>query len=331
MATDITFATLVRKIQERTITREEIARFFETDPALSHPFLPRFRINRDTVDIDQVEAVALLSGDALASAAYDAATNRSRLLKSNLSSATILAEGDSWFSHPLVRTLVDELSAGGHNIINIARWGDTIANMVDKQQYVPILDASPSIKYFMFSGGGNDVLADLSNLVRLYSPSHSNPDNPSHVSYYVDGGGIDQVIAELKAWYQLLHSQVVQTKSKLTLIVHGYDYTHPAAHGIYIGDDLEYLGFDLTQPRSNKLAFNIVKRLIDQFNRMLASFANSNPDVTYVNLRGTLGNNDWYDELHATAPGARKLARKFKPVFGTQAALTKTTRKRKAA
>jgi hypothetical protein len=331
MAIEISFATLVSKIQEKRITREEIVRYFETDPATSRPFLPRFRINRDTVDIEHVEELALLGGDTLASAAYEAATSRNQTLRSTLSSATILAEGDSWFSHPLVKTLIDDLAAGGFSIINIAHWGDTISDMVNTQQYVPILNASTSIKHFMFSGGGNDVLGGLSGIIRQYNSAYNNPDNPSHVSYYLLTDDIQNVMTELKSWYQLLHSQVVQTVSKPSLVVHGYDYARPAANGIYIGDDFEYLGFDLTQPKYKKLAFNIVKRLIDHFNRMLASFANTTSGVKYVNLRGTLADNQWFDELHASARGAPKLAQKCRPMLGPHIAAAKTTRKRKVA
>lgn len=329
MATEISFSALVAKIQDHTITRDEIARYFETDPTSAQPFLPHFRVNRETVNINNIEKVALVSGDALASAAYDAATNRLTTLSRALTVTTVVAEGDSWFSHPLVNTLIDQLEAGGMTITNLAHWGDTIQDMVNKQQYIPILNMSSSTKHFMFSGGGNDVLADLSGLIRQYNSAYNNPDNPSHVGYYITDG-IHDVVANLKSWYQLLHSQVVQTKSKPTLIVHGYDYARPAAHGIYIGDDFEFRGFDLTQKKINKLAFNIVKRLIDQFNVMLAGFARSASDVVYVDLRGTLGDNDWFDELHASSRGAEKLAKKFRPILGSAAIATMKT-KRKVA
>jgi hypothetical protein len=96
----------------------------------------------------------------------------------------IIAEGDSWFSHPLNPTVIDVLQQEGFAVRNLARAGDTLEEMILKAQYLPDLKTG-SVRHFLFFGGGNDFLGNLEELVELFTGLHEDPENEDDVEYYV--------------------------------------------------------------------------------------------------------------------------------------------------
>src|SRR5262249_32721495 len=102
------------------------------------------------------------------------------------------------------------------------------------------------------------------------------------------------------------------------LLVHGYAYARPQEHGIFMGKHFEALGFNMSDARTKLLTWQIVKELVDRFNRALQTFAQMHGKVQYFDFRGVLQNNDddWFNwlerhELHPSAAGANKLADRF--------------------
>ena len=87
-------------------------------------------------------------------------------------------------------------------------------------------------------------------------------------------------------------------------------------HGSLLGDDFEFLGFQLAHnPTHLLLAWEIVRSMVDQFNVILENLATNASTVSYYNLRpvvlqGDLA--DWYDaELHPSRRAAKKIAAVF--------------------
>ena len=125
----IRFGELVRLIQLGEVSGEDVARCFEVDPSESKPFLPRFRINLAAVDVSGVEQTAERAGHWLALDAQEASQKRAKAAmargagpQGGLAAPSpfgaaavgfrIIAEGDSWFSHPLNPTVIDVLQQG---------------------------------------------------------------------------------------------------------------------------------------------------------------------------------------------------------------------------
>ena len=98
----------------------------------------------------------------------------------------MVAEGDSWFEHPLIPDLID-WAGKGYAVLSLARAGDTWSNMLDQ-------DSNPAKKYsdgtlmglvhtvneedtgarppgtILLSAGGNDSIGQISKCVYDYDP-----------------------------------------------------------------------------------------------------------------------------------------------------------------
>ena len=313
-AIPITYIDLVSRIKDRSIGPEQLSRYFLQSVAPTPTFTPTFAINEHEVDISGLERVARASANELA---YEGslAVRSERLLGIGLATeVTILAEGDSWFNLPDISGLVPntliDLLALKSPINNIAHWGDTLLQIVLAAEYNAHL-SSGKIKHFLVSAGGNDALGggELSKYIRQRVSGDNDPTNaPLYVrpSYY-------KMAADLEGVYRGFLTAVSKLSPGTEVIVHGYDYCLPRREGQWLGEPLAFRGFDPVFQR--EFARAIVRLLVDDLNIRLKRIAGSLPNVRYVNLRGTLGENDWWDELHANEGGAQKLAARFEPLL----------------
>ena len=81
------------------------------------------------------------------------------------------------------------------------------------------------------------------------------------------------------------------------MICHGYDYTVPN-DGKWLGKPMAGLGI------TNKvLQKAIAREMVDRLNTRLMALASQSPRVSYINVRGTVGDTRWHDELHPTNAG----------------------------
>jgi hypothetical protein len=239
--------------------------------------------------------------------------------------AVILAEGDSWFSHPLVKTPIHVLQDNGYNIVNLAKAGDTLEGMLTRRQYAPFLRAG-GVSHFLFSGGGNDVLGELRGLLNQISFSHTDPNNPAHVAFYVKPD-FKAVLTLLRARYVRLIDDVRSISPGTRLMLNGYAYARAVGHGPFIGDDFEFLGFDLThQPEHVQLAWAIIRSMVDRFNVMLKNLAANTSSVSYQDLRPVVSQTDpldWFDaELHPSRCAAKRIAQVFADELPEPATIT---------
>lgn len=103
---------------------------------------------------------------------------RIRTAKFQNEGVSILAEGDSWFQHPglpflgdSVKDILDHLIKDNkqYAVYSMAAGGDWLSNMIRTSEYISLLDrVSPD--YFLFSGGGNDMLGGyrVAKMVQKY-------------------------------------------------------------------------------------------------------------------------------------------------------------------
>ena len=326
MAEKITFSELTARIAKGELKKNEIASYFELDAANSTTFRPRFRVNTETVDVTGVEGAAR-SGHALALDAERQAQPKALAPQAATAAAAavILAEGDSWFSHPLVKTPIHVLQDNGYNIVNLAKAGDTLEGMLTRRQYAPFLRAG-GVSHFLFSGGGNDVLGELRGLLNQISFSHTDPNNPAHVAFYVKPD-FKAVLTLLRARYVRLIDDVRSISPGTRLMLNGYAYARAVGHGPFIGDDFEFLGFDLThQPEHVQLAWAIIRSMVDRFNVMLQNLAANTSSVSYQDLRPVVSQTDpldWFDaELHPSRCAAKRIAQVFADELPEPATIT---------
>ncbi len=223
----------------------------------------------------------------------------------------IVCEGDSWFLHPLENDIIDELSELDlfsdeplpYRIKTLAAAGDELSQMLAEQQFVgAILDENPDA--FLFSAGGNDIIGPrLAGMLR-------NPPGGAPPDGFIRGDMAASELSRVAAQFRLVHSLARSAKPGVQMFVHGYDYPWPGKDYWFLGLDWG-LGDTLNGagiPGEHQRA--VVNRILDRFNEMLGNLAGSLENFHYIDLRNTLQENDFIDELHPDSGGVVKLARK---------------------
>ncbi|VAW39088.1 hypothetical protein MNBD_GAMMA01-909 [hydrothermal vent metagenome] len=248
----------------------------------------------------------------------------------------IMCEGDSWFSTPLAMNLLDQIviptpkeeAAGkvwigdGGLFFRAEKSGDTAINMFS-QKYVDSLGKwykAFDFDMVLLSAGGNDFVAEfLADLFK--NRGEMTVKEASEV--VVDSGRFEQVFDA----YKVFISRFTELKPNIPIIAHTYDYPQllgkPAKLTINniglialfkkeIGD---WIGGNIHKSLPNNTdKRKFAKGLIDSFVKLvLKPLAKEfNDNFSYVDLRGTLSAEFWFDEMHPTGEGFRQLAQIYK-------------------
>jgi hypothetical protein len=315
MATKTPLHVLVQKIQNKQITENEIAKFFTFAPRPEKPFDFKIGINTDAVDVSNVPSVQALAAPLLRDAGiilqikrFPAARKRIARFRRKL---PLIAEGDSWFKlpdlHPFVpRTLIDFLEAQLPTV-NLAHWGDTLIDIISQGEFWPFLQSGSS-DVFLFSAAGNDVLGGgkLSSLLNLFDPDHT---QPKQASYYLKPEFYDN-LNNVISKYEALIIAVEMRAPHVIMLGHGYDYAIPRRDGPWLGGPMTSLGIDPVFHL--ELSKAIIRLMIDLFNNRLKALEKAHSiNFKYVDLRGSIKRDEWWDELHPLEVGAKKTAAKF--------------------
>jgi len=313
MAKKTPFHTIVQKIQTRQISKEETAKYFTIAPNRKKPFDFKIGINTGSVDTSNVPSAHAIAAPLLRDAGIALQFKQlERAPKPKFGrKLPLIAEGDSWFKLPdlppiVPETLIDILQKE-FPTINLAHWGDTLAEMIQQGQFWPFIESGSS-DVLLFSGGGDDVLGggELATFLELFDVDHAKPqDAPYYVKekFYEN---LKSIIGE----YDALLGVVKVRAPHVILLAHGYDYAIPRIDGPWLGGPLTERGID---PQDHAaLGRAIIKLMIDAFNVKLQGLETSHPEnFKYVDLRGTLRPGDWWDELHPLTRGAKKTEKKF--------------------
>ena len=296
MAARMTFAQFRRKLERRTLSEEEVADYLEKDPE-SVPLRVRFRpgtlVDEPPPDYD-----------------VDAALNRYRLelnhrvarRAARADKPRVVAEGDSWFRLPFpwwqaIATRI--ASDGGFAVRNIAHWGDTLREILERKEYLgAIQDFKPS--HFILSGGGNDVQELLGDAKFLHDYDGQ---RPLEESLTPDGLAL---LARITTHYREILAEVAALDPQLRIFCHGYDYPRPeVADGQFIGRFLD--GHRYPQERWPAL----VRVILDRLNRAIQAAMPAAPQAKFLDCRHVTDDYTWYDDMHPANDGFRALARKF--------------------
>jgi len=248
----------------------------------------------------------------------------------------ILAVGDSWFSLFLNKpafTLGSNLlwhvdTPEAAVIFNLALTGNRLGDMIAQPQlriYKDILEARYGYQYdcILFSGGGNDVLARMGEV--LVAPSGPNYDYAN----CIDDVKVDALLSELQndllRWIALRDSS--QANGSTPIIIHTYDYITPRnlpyeffviSSGPWAYKSLQAAGiFDVAVQKQ------ITDYLLERWALRLTDLQEAGADgivIQNFHIATTLGTlapasetwlqpkDDWHDEIHPTPQGYAKLA-----------------------
>jgi lysophospholipase L1-like esterase len=311
MAQRITLPQLIEKIQNQKLSKEEARKYFLAERNPLQPFDFKTYINPEFVDVRNFEALARDADQLVTSIAPEPLTRKKAVSKRRAISHKIVAEGDSWFRLPQIwpfpKTCIDFLQLSGYPMPNLAHWGDTLDEILFLGEFWPFIDAGCDL--LLFSAGGNDVLGggQLAEFLNLFDVGHT---KPSDASYYVKPNffqNLNRIVSRLEAGLIL---PMVGRRANKKIIMHGYDYVIPQPNGPWLGGPMEYQGLDPTFNAA--LCRAIIRLMIDAYNAKLKALASKYSHAfVHLDLRGTVGPREWYDELHAKEVAAKKIARKF--------------------
>jgi len=176
-----------------------------------------------------------------------------RRIKANPRAIKLVAEGDSWFEHPISRDVIDWLNILGKEdmaIFSLARGGDFLTNMLKEREYiteVSLIDPD----FFLLSAGGIEIVTGwrVSLLVTpkadyvtdtflrkhpLLQEVLCDPDLSDSTKQRLENGirllnrEYFALLALLELKYKYLIKQLRKKFRSLKMICHGYDYPIPS-------------------------------------------------------------------------------------------------------
>lgn len=229
-------------------------------------------------------------------------------LPRTVESIRVLAEGDSWFRLPEVpgifllphmfpKSIATQLQKRpGLNVKNIAHWGDTLAQMYQRKEYLAEIGRFQP-QYFLFSAGGNDLQASLRTIIHPYHPSRA-------VNDYLNPAG-HNLIGWIRDVYIKLIQEVLVKKPDLKVLVYGYDYPKPTENSQYIGQHLTARHIPEDRMRA------ILNPMMDLLNQRIQEAAARFPQASYIDCRGMAQGWHWFDDMHTNTAGYAKIADAF--------------------
>lgn len=241
-------------------------------------------------------------------------------LKKHKGSIGLIAEGDSWFSFPnwLRTNLFLEIEKWSDTCAatwSLARNGDTVAEMMYGQQFETLKrlfsDATLEIDGLLFSGGGNDLVAEnLPNFLNTYYEGMEWMD-------CINMPFLDRRFQEVANAYQRLADLRDAYRPQTYIFTHAYDFAVPDGKEVRI---LMFTKGGWLQKQFIKKGITrfdqqqeIIAYMLKRFAAQMAQFEVERRRIVYVRTQGTLdGRTDWGDELHPTVAGFRKIALLFK-------------------
>jgi len=334
-AMSISLAELRRIMCDPSTPEDQIKQYFRADPETSRPFAPSIIPDPDKVDVwePQTLAESQVLGDLANSLAR---MRRQAIFEFNISLGdnrpVLVSEGDSWFQFPVfLEDVIDQL--GNRYVVwSTDAAGDTLQNMVeDEPEYMAALRSQAgSVKAFLFSGSGNDVVGHdkqgrsmLSQLLRPFQQGRP-------ASWYVSTDAFVRKLRVVEDSFRKLFSTVEASFPNLPVICHGYDYAIPGGqpgdprHPIWAQQN-EWLGSALADDLGildSNLQREIVKLMIDGLNQRICSLCGGNVpggvfrNAWHVDVRGTMKDvGAWADELHPTDESFHLVAEKFQAVL----------------
>jgi hypothetical protein len=235
-------------------------------------------------------------------------------MSSGYTGPVIVAEGDSWFCYPrdsiwvpdtapedVIAQLMEEFAVAG-----VARPGDTAQTMVEFFHAVTQDLLTWKADILLLSAGGNDLLGEghLASYLR---------DGDRPLSQYLKPDFF-ALVEQVLTWLERMVRAARQAKPDVKIILHGYDIAHVSGNGPWLQRPMDKLGIPAGKRQP------IVQRIVDSFYSRLQAvvdeldheLADGNGEIVVLDLRGTVGPTQWYDELHPDTEGFSRIRDRYR-------------------
>ncbi len=253
----------------------------------------------------------------------------------------IIAEGDSWFEHPLLKDILDwVIKIYDCPIYSLADGGDWIGNILYTGDYIHELSLYlPDA--FLISGGGNDLVGNnrLALMVKKMNQVDVNFDgNDTLLKNTYINDGISKEIAHrivlgrkflnkdfwalinvFRFQYALIFHNI-ETSGKfpnMKIITQGYDYPIPSSNRSHIIRKFMRNGKWLDKPLNIRGIYDnvhktaIMTTMIHEFNEMLIDIGKDRKNVYHIDSRGYAKPSYWFDELHLKSKYNKRIAETY--------------------
>ena len=241
----------------------------------------------------------------------------------------IVSEGDSWFDYPPKNLIIGSNSniidyiekKRKFNFLRMENSGDEAVSMVSGKKgkkLAKVLKDFP-VDILLFSGGGNDIVGeyDMDLFLRQKEPGMSWKDCIHHPRF-------QRRLSQIENAYRLLIDMRDEYNSnqKCLIITHTYDYPIPSFHGAkFLGGIIKTKSWmkpymvlkGITKVDDQK---KIAKYFLSEFAKRIKQVSKNNPGkLVVVDTFGTLNEDEWLNEIHATSKGYEKVADKIYSVM----------------
>ena len=287
--------------------RSTLDRWFRPEPRYSAPFF------FDWVPLPDLDVVI---GDEEGGGVYEAAARRLIDLANAADAAlrirrfaqrrrqhperpVVVCEGDSWIAHPFIHDIGDHLFDDPRSsfvVRNCGAAGDRLTAMAAAREHEAVLRETNAVA-MVLSGGGNDLLVQFREFLRAWTPG----DDPARLVTEALERRLTELMLTMR---QVLHG-VRSRHPGLPIVVHGYDYLQVAApeRGLYLSPYFDSSHIEDGGERQATLNY-----VVDRFNHHLRDATLDVEGVSYVDVRGRVGSNEWYDEIHPYDDGFARVA-----------------------
>lgn len=237
----------------------------------------------------------------------------------------VISEGDSWFSYPFHKNVVDWLDDPRDtsqdddqqqwSLLRLEKSGDEILSIMSGGQRarLRLLLQRHNASILLFSGGGNDIVGpDLLPLLRSFRPGMTARD-------CLDQARLERRLRQVGDCYCELMDICRDQRPELRIVVHGYDYPIPSDRPVRLA------GIRVAGPwlrpylvqrglTHHALQSEVVRILIDRFNGLLSQLREQAPDqLVVVDTRHAVGGaaTSWANEIHPTREGFMRVAQRL--------------------
>jgi len=196
--------------------------------------------------------------------------------------------GDGWLNYPLILNDIGDQLSEDYAVLSLANAGNCIEAALARDIEVP-----PEVEFVLISAGLCELFGDDGVAAVVADPSAG--DSPL-------AGAAERKLGSVEAKLEILIDSLIIDAPDSQIAIHGYDYLPPIQPYHSLGKQLAARGYQ------GAAATEISRQIIDEFNEIVSALAAERPRVSFIDLRGSLSNQEWYDQLFPTNEGFKKLS-----------------------